>query len=399
MDSRRALIGALAATLPAWASRASAQTAPSLDARTWQPPGDPEANMVLEPPSTPGPWRWSVTAWGRYDHEPVLLRNPGGDRPVAHLVGADLVAGLGLGQRASVGVDLPAFLWQDGTHALPSAVVAGGAAPATGLGDVSLLGKATLVSDDRMGTHSGFGLAALATLTLPTGDRAGFMGEGDVTASLRLLAGYALGPASARASVGYALRTAPHAWPDAPPPLGGPTYGDSVPWSVGVALRPKAVLPSLDGDDRQLWEVAAHGALPAGPVAPFVGSGAALLSPAMVAIDDRVAIGHYRDAYLIAGADIGLDQAVGVPALRGVLAIGWAPRSHDQDGDGVPDDVDECPDLPEDRDGIQDSDGCPEDDADGDGILDAQDACPLVAGVASPDPKRNGCPAAGEGTK
>jgi hypothetical protein len=67
---------------------------------------------------------------------------------------------------------------------------------------------------------------------------------------------------------------------------------------------------------------------------------------------------------------------------------------HDRDGDGVPDDVDQCPDLPEDKDGIQDQDGCPEDDADGDGIPDDQDKCPLAPGPASSDPKRNGCPGA-----
>jgi outer membrane protein OmpA-like peptidoglycan-associated protein len=69
------------------------------------------------------------------------------------------------------------------------------------------------------------------------------------------------------------------------------------------------------------------------------------------------------------------------------------PGMKDRDGDGIPDDVDKCPDDPEDRDGIQDGDGCPETDADNDGILDVDDACPLVAGVKSKDPKKNGCKA------
>jgi OOP family OmpA-OmpF porin len=151
----------------------------------------------------------------------------------------------------------------------------------------------------------------------------------------------------------------------------------------------------VDADDRQVWEIAAHGALPGGPVAPFglSGSGSSLLSPVMLAVDDRVALGHSRDTYVVLGADIGLDDAFGVPLVRAVASFGWAPRPHDSDDDGVPDDVDECPDLPEDRDGIQDQDGCPEDDADGDGILDAADRCPLVKGVPSADPKTNGCPA------
>jgi outer membrane protein OmpA-like peptidoglycan-associated protein len=48
----------------------------------------------------------------------------------------------------------------------------------------------------------------------------------------------------------------------------------------------------------------------------------------------------------------------------------------DSDGDGIPDVRDRCPNEPEDRDGFQDDDGCPDPDNDGDGILDAKDKCP-----------------------
>jgi OOP family OmpA-OmpF porin len=68
------------------------------------------------------------------------------------------------------------------------------------------------------------------------------------------------------------------------------------------------------------------------------------------------------------------------------------PKLPDRDGDGIPDINDKCPDEPEDFDGIQDADGCPEDDADHDGIPDAQDACPLEPGDPDPDPSKNGCP-------
>lgn len=67
------------------------------------------------------------------------------------------------------------------------------------------------------------------------------------------------------------------------------------------------------------------------------------------------------------------------------------PAPKDRDGDGIPDDVDKCPDQPEDKDGIMDDDGCPEKDADNDGIPDTEDACPLIPGVKNADPKKNGC--------
>jgi OOP family OmpA-OmpF porin len=68
------------------------------------------------------------------------------------------------------------------------------------------------------------------------------------------------------------------------------------------------------------------------------------------------------------------------------------PMPPDRDGDGIPDQYDKCPDVPEDKDGVDDGDGCPEDDADSDGIPDAQDACPKEPGQKSNDPKKNGCP-------
>ncbi len=48
----------------------------------------------------------------------------------------------------------------------------------------------------------------------------------------------------------------------------------------------------------------------------------------------------------------------------------------DSDGDGIPDHLDACPDEPEDIDGFEDYDGCPDYDNDRDGILDIRDKCP-----------------------
>ncbi|MEB2324124.1 MAG: hypothetical protein OZ921_16545, partial [Sorangiineae bacterium] len=48
----------------------------------------------------------------------------------------------------------------------------------------------------------------------------------------------------------------------------------------------------------------------------------------------------------------------------------------DRDRDGIRDSLDRCPDDPEDRDGFEDEDGCPDPDNDRDGIPDAKDRCP-----------------------
>ena len=54
------------------------------------------------------------------------------------------------------------------------------------------------------------------------------------------------------------------------------------------------------------------------------------------------------------------------------------PKVGDRDGDGFLDNDDKCPDEPENYQGYQDDDGCPDDpDTDGDGIPDSKDQCIL----------------------
>ncbi len=60
----------------------------------------------------------------------------------------------------------------------------------------------------------------------------------------------------------------------------------------------------------------------------------------------------------------------------------------DNDKDGLPDTADRCPSDAEDRDGFEDEDGCPDADNDKDGVLDAEDKCPGEAGPAT----HGGCP-------
>jgi OOP family OmpA-OmpF porin len=64
----------------------------------------------------------------------------------------------------------------------------------------------------------------------------------------------------------------------------------------------------------------------------------------------------------------------------------------DNDNDGIPDAQDKCPLEPEDKDGFQDEDGCPDPDNDGDGIPDAQDKCPLEPEDKDGFQDEDGCP-------
>ena len=64
----------------------------------------------------------------------------------------------------------------------------------------------------------------------------------------------------------------------------------------------------------------------------------------------------------------------------------------DKDGDGIKDNVDKCPSEPEDKDGFQDEDGCPDPDNDGDGIPDVTDKCPMEPEDKDGFQDEDGCP-------
>jgi len=360
--------------------------------RTWRPSTDPNASLVIEPAVTPGPGVLTLGAYGHYAFRPVTLLQAGTDnvayRPLAHVLGVDPFVNLGIGQRLAIGATLPVIVYQDGSSPLPSTVSQVPSVPSSGFGDLGLSLKGSILRNE----NGGFGLGALGFVSLPTGNRSGFAGETGATATARLLAEYTLLVAVAQASIGYKLRTEHRTWPDAS--ANGVRFGDEIPWSFGLAMRPG--LLGIDPGNRQRFEVGVHGWLPAGPVGPFgLGDpGSAALSPVQLAVSDRIELGHYRDTFVTIGGEIGLTQAVGVPAFRAIVGVGWTPRAHDLDGDGVKDDIDGCPEIPEDKDGFEDSDGCPEIDNDGDGIIDKEDACRDVAGVSTNDPKTNGCPIA-----
>ncbi len=64
----------------------------------------------------------------------------------------------------------------------------------------------------------------------------------------------------------------------------------------------------------------------------------------------------------------------------------------DGDGDGLADDADRCPADPEDKDGYEDDDGCPDTDNDRDGVADVKDACPLEPEDRDSFQDDDGCP-------
>ncbi len=75
----------------------------------------------------------------------------------------------------------------------------------------------------------------------------------------------------------------------------------------------------------------------------------------------------------------------------GICGVIGGPAA-DEDGDGIPDGRDRCPDQAEDKDGHADEDGCPDLDNDGDGLPDAKDQCPNEAEDDDQFEDKDGCP-------
>ena len=81
---------------------------------------------------------------------------------------------------------------------------------------------------------------------------------------------------------------------------------------------------------------------------------------------------------------------------RGTRLPDDGPPNSDKDKDGIPDETDECPEEPEDKDGFEDEDGCPDLDNDRDGIADATDKCPLQPETINGVEDDDGCPDKGQ---
>ncbi len=127
---------------------------------------------------------------------------------------------------------------------------------------------------------------------------------------------------------------------------------------------------------------------------PGVGRGD---NTAVGAIGAMIRLSADVTASVVIGAGYGGARADDVRLTTGLV---WAPQpagagtpGHgDRDGDGIPDSLDACPDEPEDKDGFQDDDGCPDPDNDGDGIPDSRDKCPNEAEDKDGFQDEDGCP-------
>jgi len=94
---------------------------------------------------------------------------------------------------------------------------------------------------------------------------------------------------------------------------------------------------------------------------------------------------------LEADFNIGIELSLGKPAPRSASEQVATPDG-DRDGDSITDKNDRCPEQPEDKDGFEDTDGCPEIDNDGDRVIDAADKCATELETLNGFQDDDGCP-------
>ncbi|MDP9001945.1 MAG: OmpA family protein [Myxococcota bacterium] len=106
-----------------------------------------------------------------------------------------------------------------------------------------------------------------------------------------------------------------------------------------------------------------------------------------------------RNSYLMLGGGTRYGHGFEAADERAFLGFVFEPSIGDRDGDGIKDDVDQCPDDPEDFDGFKDEDGCPDPDNDNDGIPDVDDRCINVPEDRDGDHDEDGCPEGNDGDR
>jgi hypothetical protein len=358
-----ALLGGLALQLASWSS-ARAQRA--VDLERLVPAADGRSFLGVQGSRTPGPGRPTLGFVTGYASQLLEVElSDGSERALlSDRITTWLSAELGVGRRAAVGFSTPLVLFQDGQSLAAGTDDVDG----FGVGDTRLQARYRLlgaVAKDALDREDGPGLALAVSAFLPSGDDDRYVGEGAYRGEAQLLMDLHLLGAGLGAQVGVRHRFEEREL-------------------LGRSLRSELTF-------------GAAARVPIPPLHPLVGlievRGASdFASSETTAVEGQlgVILPFEELTFMLAGGP-GLSGAVGVPTVRVVAGLWYAPKDADADGDGVPDDRDACPPLPEDLDGYEDDDGCPDPDNDNDLIPDADDLCPNVEALEGQDDDEDGC--------
>lgn len=353
-----------------WMAMALAQSdvaVPDVNAQLYRPPVDAQRTLWTESSGSVTP-RLDVAprlalhyAWRPlvYVIDTPVERSGEVVRLVSDVLQANAIARVAF-DRVRLAVDVPIYLYQAGDLTTNGA----------GLGDLAFDGRVTVLDTD----DAPLGLGFHARVSVPSSTVDAPLGSSGLGGELW---------ASATHHVGERITLA---------------------GNLGVAVSPRQDLQNVLIDDALVFRAGgAYLLSPEGGISVDLAGQTGLSGPGVSAgtpVEGLLGgwVQASQNVAIRAGVGRGLTSGVGAPLLRTVAMVAFQPRpATDRDLDGVVDRYDQCPDEPEDADGYQDEDGCPELDDDADGILDVADSCPRDPEDMDGFRDADGCPDPSQG--
>jgi hypothetical protein len=319
---------------------------------------------------TPGHRGADGTLWLDYGYN--TYQRPGPD-PIKHRLDGTVSAQIGILSRGALAVRMPFVLVQRGDSVPGAFNVAPVAAGSPAIdGRIRVLG-APVRPDGSV--KDGAALALRGVVQLPIGTSDAYFADHHVRTELAATADIELFGIGAAIAVAHRHRF------DENQPRGS-AFGDLLRVSAGLRLPLPLIARALPG------RVQEAGLLELDVGTPTRDFFAKNKTPVEGRLGYRIIVGDIFGTLTFGAA---FTEAIGAADFRTLLGVGYSPRQHDQDADGVIDSQDQCIHLPEDHDGFEDDDGCADDDNDGDLIVDEDDRCPLVPAEAGLDDDEDGC--------
>jgi outer membrane protein OmpA-like peptidoglycan-associated protein len=296
---------------------------------------------------------------------------------VGHQFGFDAWGNVAFWDHLSVGLAVPVVLVNSGDTGFISIPGAASGISGAAMGDIRLDVKGTFLRNE----ENGFGIGANLVMSFPTNAGTPYAGDDGFTFTPQLLLDFNKKGYFAAVNAGVRIRTQSESleWLDVENELllglgvGIPLVDQLL---LGAELQTTSNLSDPFADENQT-QIGARGGL------------------------------RYNFDFGLgveAGAGGGFIRGYGNPSISAFAGVRFDPPRgpKDADGDGIYDDVDQCPLDPEDFDNFEDRDGCPDPDNDKDGILDVEDQCPNdpedfdgfqdVDGCPDPDNDQDGIP-------
>jgi OmpA-OmpF porin, OOP family len=335
---------------------------------------------------TDGEMAWSAGLTINYAYKPLKVDSCVADAPncegenaitlnvVENMVQGDLMGSLTPFPRLQLGLRMPVVYAKgtgiDRTSTDPASLGTDDPIEDVGLGDPEIEAKLRAYGEPKDIVVAG----AALYVTLPLGHATmpgAFVGDETPGVGLRLIFDGEAGQFSFGGNIGGILRGTGSL--ETPVLASEATVGSELRYSVAGGWRPSPVLRAvvdMFGSSR-LSTVGGESALE---------------------LDAGLQAGPFGGLAITGGAGTSLIQGIGTPSVRVFLGFVYASEKHDRDDDAIDDSDDQCPTEPEDRDGYEDTDGCPDPDNDLDSLADKSDKCPGQAEDADGFEDGDGCP-------